>query len=256
MFLIDQANVGCYTVSIKFGRTIKISSLKNENFSLYTSAATPVQISAPFNTINTIKDYNQISRILTLYWRTTELQEDSEYFIRAKNLVDASGNIVQQEDIEFTWANCGATPNTVEVTDPGLIPVLVEDKSIKTNVDISYSIIAKNPNFYIENSLPSDGEFYLENDYNNGRITIFFNERPASNFLSNKYFVCQRKKIEKAPSRWETLTSDIKMHSWKPEVYIDFPSIDDATPSYFVAGKEYFEKGYKYRIKVSKDIGI
>jgi hypothetical protein len=46
------------------------------------------------------------------------------------------------------------------------------------------------------------------------------------------------------------------MHSWKPEVYVDFPSLDDATPSYFTEGKNYFEKGYKYRIKISKDIGI
>jgi hypothetical protein len=45
------------------------------------------------------------------------------------------------------------------------------------------------------------------------------------------------------------------MHSWKPEVYLDFPS-QDATPSFFVAGKEYFESGYKYRIIVSKEIGI
>ena len=83
-----------------------------------------------------------------------------------------------------------------------------------------------------------------------------FNERPASNFLSNKYFLCQRKKIQRSPSRWEQVTSDIKMHSWKPEVYVDFPSLDEATPSYFVSGKEYFEKGYKYRIRISKDIGI
>ena len=256
MFLIDQANVGCYTISIKFGRTIKISSLKNENFKLYTTDATPVQISAPFNTINTIKDYNQISRILTLYWRTTELQENSEYCIRVENLIDASGNIVPKEDVEFTWANCGATPNSTEVTDPTLVPVLIEDKSIKADIDVSYSIIAKNPNFFIEETIPADGEFYLENDYNNGRVVIVFNERPASNFLSNKYFLCQRKKIQRSPSRWEQVTSDIKMHSWKPEVYVDFPSLEDATPSYFVTGKDYFEKGYKYRIRISKDIGI
>jgi len=256
LFLIDQATVGCYTVSIKFGRTVKISSLKNENFPLFKVAATPLSISAPFDTINTIKDYNQISRILTLYWRTTELIEDQDYCIYAQNIIDASGNIVSTEEIEFTWSGCGATPNTTEVNDPGLTPVLIEDKSIKTDIDVSYSIIAKNPNFYIEQTIPSDGDFYLENDYNDGRVTIIFNERPASNFLTNKYFQCQRKKIQKAPSRWETITADIKMHSWKPEVYIDFPSLNDATPSYFIEDKDYFEQGYKYRIKVSKDIGI
>lgn len=256
LYLIDQATVGCYSVAIKFGRTVKISSLKNENFKVVVAGATPTQVTAPFETINTIKDYNQISRILTLYWRTTELDENTEYCIIVENLIDASGNIVATEEIEFTWANCGATPNAIEVDDPGLVPVLIEDKSIKPDIDISYSIIAKNPNFYIEETIPADGEFYLANDYNDGRVTIVFNERPASNFLSNNYFSCQRKKIQKAPSRWETVTAEVKMHSWKPEVYVDFPSLEDATPSYFTPGKDYFEKGYKYRIKISKDIGI
>lgn len=256
LFLIDQATVGCYMVSIKFGRTIKISSLKNENFTLATSAATPVQISTPFEAINSIKDFNQISRILTLYWRTNELVEGTQYCISVDNLIDSSGNIVHTELIEFTRANCGATPNSTEVFDPILTPVLIEDRSIKTDVDISYSIIAKNPEFYVEETIPSDGEFYLANDYNDGRVTIVFNERPASNFLSNKYFTCQKKKIQKAPSRWEAVSAEVKMHSWKPEVYVDFPSLDDATPSYFTSGKDYFEKGYKYRVKISKDIGI
>lgn len=256
LFLVDQATVGCYSVSIKFGRTVKISSLKNENFVLYKAIATPVLVTTPFETINTIKDYNQISRILTLYWRTTELQEDQDYCIFVQNLIDASGNVVPTEEIEFTWSGCGATPNAIEVTDPGLVPVLIEDNSIKTNIDVSYSIIAKNPNFYIDSTIPSDGEFYLQNDYNDGRVIIIFNERPASNFLTNRYFQCQRKKIQKAPSRWENVITEVKMHSWKPEVYVDFPSLQDATPSYFTPGKEYFEQGYKYRIKISKDIGI
>lgn len=256
LFLIDRVTVGCYSVSIKFGRTVKISSLKNENFTLFTSAATPVQISAPFELINSVKDYNQISRIITLYWKTTSLQEGVKYSINVQNIIDSSGNIVPTEKLEFTWANCTATPNSTEINDPVLSPVLIEDKSIKADIDVSYSIVAKNPNFYIEETIPVDGEFYLENDYNNGRVVVVFNERPASNFLTNKYFTCQRKKIQKAPSRWETITADIKMHSWKPEVYIDFPSLNDATPSYFVEGKDYFEKGYKYRIKVSGDVGI
>ena len=45
------------------------------------------------------------------------------------------------------------------------------------------------------------------------------------------------------------------MHSWKPEVYVDFPSLD-ATPSFNTDGKQYFESNYKYRIIVSKDVGI
>lgn len=256
LYLVDQASVGCYSVSIKFGRTVKISSLKNENFKLFKVAATPVQISTPFENINTIKDYNQVSRIITLYWRTKELVENTAYCITVENLVDVSGNVVATEDIEFTWSGCGATPNTTEIKDPGLVPVLIEDKSIKTDIDVSYQILAKNPLFYIVQTDPADGEFYLDNNYNNGRITITFNDRPASNFLNNKFFTCQRKLVQRAPCRWEKIMAQISMHSWKPEVYVDFPSLNDATPSYFTDNKNYFEKSYKYRIKVSKDIGI
>jgi len=55
-------------VVIKFGKTIKISSLKNENFIVQTNSATPSVVSNPFADIQTLVDYNQISRTLRLYW--------------------------------------------------------------------------------------------------------------------------------------------------------------------------------------------
>ena len=45
------------------------------------------------------------------------------------------------------------------------------------------------------------------------------------------------------------------MHSWKPDVYVDFPS-NDSTPVYYVDNKTYFETGYKYRVIVSSEVGI
>lgn len=253
LFLIDQAKVNAYSASIKFGRTVKISSLKNENFKVYTDAATPAQVTAPFEIINTIKDYNQISRIISLYWKAN-LIDGQSYYIRIENIVDSAGSTVAYETIKFTYVS-SATPSDREFVDPGTIPVLIEDRSIRTEADISYNIIAKNPLFYIENIDPVDGEFYLSNDYNYGRVTVTFNEKPASNFLNNRYFLCQRKKIQKGPSRWENVGTSVSAHSWRAEVYIDFPSLD-ATPSYFTSDKDYFEQSYKYRIKISKDIGI
>jgi hypothetical protein len=253
LFLIDQAKVSAYSASIKFGRTIKISSLKNENFKVYTDAATPAQVTAPFEIINTIKDYNQISRIISLYWKAN-LVDGQSYFIRIENIVDSAGSIVSYETVKFTYVS-SATPSDKEFVDPGMVPVLIEDKSVRTEADISYNIIAKNPLFYIDSIDPVDGDFYLSNDYNYGRVTVTFNEKPASNFLNNRYFLCQRKRIQKGPSRWENVTASVSTHSWRAEVYIDFPSLD-ATPSYFTPDKDYFEQGYKYRIKISKDIGI
>lgn len=253
LFLIDQAKVSSYSVSIKFGRTVKISSLKNENFEVYTDSATPVKVAVPFDAINTIKDYNQISRVISLYWKAN-LVDGQPYYIEVKNIVDSAGSIVQTEKIKFTHIS-SATPSDVEFADPGIVPVLIEDQSVRTEADINYNVIAVNPLFYVDETDPIDGDFYLANDYNDGRVVVFFNERPASNFLNNQYFSCQRKKIQKAPSRWEAIDTNISLHSWKSEVYIDFPSLD-ATPSYFTSGKNYFEKGYKYRVKVSKDVGI
>jgi hypothetical protein len=253
LFLIDQAQVNIYSVSIKFGRTIKISSLNNENFKLYKDTATPTLVSAPFVLIDTIKDYNQISRIITLYWRTS-LDNNQDYYIDVVNLIDSSGVIVGSEKVKFTYKT-SSTPSTQLFQAPELVPILIEDKSIKKDVDISYQILAKNPKFYIDSIDPVNGDFYLDNSYGNGRVIVTFNERPASNFLSNKYFKAQRKKIQKSPSRWESVETRVLMHSWKPEVYIDFPS-NDATPVYNEEEKIYYETGYKYRIIVSKDVGI
>lgn len=253
LFLVDQAQVNLYSVSIKFGRTVKITSLKNENFKVYTDTSTPSLISAPFSTIDTLKDYNQISRIITLYWRTT-LDNNQDYYIDVVNLIDSSGEIVDSEKIKFTYIT-SATPSSDPYQPTQLVPVLIEDKSIKADVDISYHILAKNPRFFIESIDPTNGDFYLDNTYGNGRVIITFNERPASNFLTNKYFKAQRKKIQKSPSRWEPVTTQVLMHAWKPEVYVDFPS-NDATPLYNEEEKTYYETGYKYRIIVSKDVGI
>jgi len=116
LFLIDQAKVNVYSVSIKFGRTVRVTSLKNENFLVYKDAATPILVSAPFDTIDTIKDYNQISRTLTLYWRTT-LENNQDYYIDVVNLTDASGSIVTSEKVTFTYVT-SATPSTEDYKTP------------------------------------------------------------------------------------------------------------------------------------------
>lgn len=245
-------------VVIRFGKTIKISSLVNANFIVQTNTATPTVVSNPFQPIQTIIDYNQISRTLKIYWSDNVMMTDgAEYLLRLVNFIDAANESVPEEQILFTWKIDQATPPSFSsVKEPEVKEVLVQDKSIRTDAYTSIQILAKNPDFYIENIDPVNGDFYLENSYNNGRVKIVFNERPALNFLNNTYFKAQRKKIQRTPTRWESVETRLRMHSWKPEVYVDFPSLDDATPSYFTENKDYFESGYKYRIIVSKDIGI
>lgn len=259
--LIDYASVGPDKVKLKFGRTIKISSIINAKFIVQTSAATPTLVSNPFKTINSIADYNTISRTLTLYWDKV-LVSGQEYYIRLVGLLDSANEVVPEEYVVFTKRD-SATPSGFSTSSGSstsvtsvIEEVLVEDNSVLSEVYSSYQIIAKNPDFYIDSVEPKNGEFYIANNSNLGRVLITFSSRPASNFLSNKYFKAQRKKIQKSPSRWENVTTIVQMHSWKPEVYVDFPSLNDATPSYYTEGKNYFGKGYKYKITVSKDIGI
>ena len=253
--LLDYASVGVDKVKIKFGRTIKVSSITNAKFIVQTTDATPSAVTDPFKTINTLSDYNTISRTLTLYWNKV-LVSGQEYYIRAVGLLDAANEVVAEEYIKFTKIDA-ATPSGFSTSIvPEIEEILVEDNSVLTEAYTSYQIIAKNPKFYIDSVDPKNGDFYINNDNENGRVTITFNARPASNFLSNRYFKAQRKKIQKAPSRWESISTLVQMHSWKPEVYIDFPSLNDATPSYYTDGKDYFESGYKYKIIVSKDVGI
>lgn len=252
--LIEYATVGPDIVVVKFARTIKISSIINSNIIVQTADATPSVMSNPFRTIDTLNDYNQISRILRLYWDKV-LVGDKQYDIRFVNFVDAASQIIPEEKVRFTTKE-SATPSSIADPQPPIIKeLLVEDKSILVEPYITYQIVAKNPDFYIKSVDPSNGDFYIDPSYNNGRVIIEFNERPASNFLYLNYFKAQRKKIQRTPNRWENLEANVSMHSRKPEVYIDFPSLD-ATPSYNVEGKIYFESGYKYRIIVSKDIGI
>lgn len=254
LYLIESASVDADVVVIKFGRTVKISSIINSNFTVETTHATPLQVQSPFAPINTITDFNQISRTLRLFW-DVQLTSGQEYLIRVSNLLDALNETISEEKIKFTKLD-DATPSTISsLQEPEYEEILIEDRSIRTDAFSTVQILAKNPNFYIISINPSNGDFYLDNDYSNGRVTVEFNARPASNFLNSKYFKAQRKKIQRTPTRWETIEVEISMHSWKPEVYVDFPSTD-ATPVYNTAGSDYYESGYKYRIIVSKDVGI
>ena len=255
LYLIEHATVDADVVVIKFGRTVKISSLINPNFTVETNEATPVSVSSPFQAINTITDYNQISRTLRLFW-DQQLISGKEYKITVSNILDAVNEVIGEESIIFTKKD-DATPSTIITSfqEPQYEEILIEDKSVRTDAFSTVQILAKNPNFYIASVDPSNGDFYLDNSYNNGRTTITFNARPASNFLNTNYFKVQRKKIQRVPSRWESVEATVSMHAWKPEVYVDFPS-NDATPVFYPNDGTYFETGYKYRVILSKDIGI
>lgn len=252
--LVDNFVVTVNTVSIKFGRTISMNSLLDENFEVYIESSSSTKLSSPFRDINKLTDYNQISRVLTLYWNVV-LDSETDYVIKITNIKDSANTIIPDEEFGFTSPITAATPSVLSQYGTTINEVLIEDKSIRADIETGYQIIAKNPYFYIEKVFPEHGDFLIPEDENNGRVIITFNERPAANFLNNNFFKTQRKKIQKTPSRWENIQSKVSMHSTRAEVNVDFPS-NDTTPVFYTSGKTYFEDAYKYRIIVSSEVGI
>jgi hypothetical protein len=253
--LIEAYTVSVNQVKIKFARTVKISSIIDSSFRVFTDSATPIEIISPFVDINTLTDYNQISRTITLTWDQI-LPENTDYVIVVSGLVDATGVSIPDESIYFTSPAVAATPSyiTQEATGTVIQEILIEDYSVKPDIETSYQIIAKNPEFYIISTYPKIGEFYLSSSENNGRVIIEFNENPAANFLTNRFFKAQRKKIQKTPTRWEDLSVVISSNTSRKEVYVDFPSLD-TEPVYNTPDTSYYESGYKYRIVISSQVG-
>lgn len=252
--LVNNFVVGINSLQIKFIRSVQVTSLLDENFVLTKTSDPSSPISSPFRDINTLVHYNSISRVLTLFWNVV-LDGNTEYTVTISNLKDGGGLTIPSDSFSFTTPESSATPSSLVSTGTVIEEVLIQDKSVKVDFETGYQIIAKNPEFYIKEVSPTNGAFYINNGENDGRVILTFNQRPASNFLTSKYFKAQRKKMQRAPSRWENVSTQISMHSWKPDVFVDFPS-DDSTPVYYEDGKTYFETGYKYRIIVSSEVGV
>jgi len=254
-------------LKITFLKTLLAASLTNYAFLVSTDAATPVSISDPFDTIDVTDplQYNSIAKVITLRFKANKLAASTTYNVTITGVTDVNGNIFPDDtSVQFT------TPDTY---DSGYLDVLpaeaqviqVVDQSINRNIqDSVIELVKANVNFYIESTYPENQEWYINPDENSGRVIITFSTLPSATFLTSKYIKVQRKKIQRKPSRWENISVEISADNDEPLVYIDFPSYDyypeAATPSTVVAyatpGYGYFEEGYKYRIVMSKSIGV
>jgi len=237
-------------VSIKFEKTLKVSSITSSCFTLTKNSATPVL--SPFKSIDIRRDFDTISRALKLYFAEA-LESDTDYTLTIQNLKDATSTTIPTTTDDFTTGTVASPYPDLPPDNP---PIYVEDKSIRSEVFLTAtSITTTNPNFYIKEFDPEDRELMVENDYNSGRIIIKFSQAPSPQFINNDYFKAQRKIIQRQPARWEIVDIRVSRDHVNPWVYIDFPSTD-ATPVYLQPDKEYYEDGYKYRIKILKDVGV
>lgn len=244
-------------VQLKFDHTIKTSLLVNANFTVWDiTDATPVQLSTPFQPINVIRDFYSTSRQLILYWLLS-FPAGKTYQITISNLVTVTELSLDTENIEFDTNDLIVVVPETEV--PSRLPLDVEDYSIKDVGEFLSSsgavITPTSSTFKIESIIPSLMEAgYIEPSYREGRIEIYFTQSPAANFISQEYFKIQRKNITGGVAHWQNVNITVASNPEDGLVVIYLPS-NDATPVYAEPDLIYWEEGYKYRLKISPDIG-
>lgn len=240
----DKIFVSSEGITIKFDATVKISTITNDKFSLTANPAYDIS----FQPVDLVENYDSIGRELILYF-TNSLTPNTDYEFTVNGLLDVANKHVENYTYTFS-TGADVTPMPEPIPEE---KVSVIDYSVKSAFSLDNSIFSANPDFYVTDIDPKNGSYFLDEDYNNGRITIKFSKEPDPRFLNSPWIKAQRKKFTHAPTRWENLSVNISKNSNKPWVYIDFPSLD--VPSVYVeAGHEYFEPAYKYRIILSKDI--
>lgn len=252
--ILQEAVVTNGYVKLKFIDTIKLTSIVPEVFTLSTAAATPQAVSDPFDDFTIADNYNSLSRTLTLYWNSGKLQPLTDYTLTIDGLLDAASRPISDGTVNFTTSS-STEPDTTEVEPPELEPVEIEDHSILTGLDFS---IVEEPEvtddeFAVTSVDPSDGTFFLDQDYARGRVSITFTQRPSIEKVNSTYFKAHRKLVQRQPIRWESVDVHVSLDSTSPVVYVDFPSLDDE-PVYYTTDSDYFEDGYKYRVVVSKGL--
>lgn len=248
-------------IEIKFNEILNASSITNNKFAVYNATtATPVSIANPFKPIDVSRDYYSISRTLHLWWNF-ELQSNTTYQVVITNLLNIEGATPAQVTIEFETGIIEYGLQD-ELEPPSRHPIDVEDYSIKVVSDFIYSSLSSDVDkLKIEKIVPgSDKAYYLDPTENEGKIEIWFNQAPAANYINSSYFKVQRKLVSRNISRWEDINARITANTAKGAVFIYLPSLD-ATPVFaYEVDKaekhEYFQPEYKYRVIISKDIGI
>lgn len=243
-------------LTIKFEPSLKRSSITNDKFTVYTTGATPTQVTSPFQTIDVANHYQSISKLLTLYWSADKVDPDTQYELRISGLQNALGMTLPDSTILFKTST-GFVTDPEPFVPPDDIGFVEEDYSVKTDTYTGESIgspVLVSGGFSVQSVEPADGATYLNADENNGVVEINFSGVVSANQLTPTMFKVQRKAITRVVSRWETLSAQYDRDEEDPTiVYVRLPSTD-ATPVYDTPGKIYYEKGYKYRIIVSKNL--
>ncbi len=242
---LDQQAIG-----VRFDQNVKVDSLSADKFRLYLDTATPTEIPNAFAEIETCDDFDSIRRILKLR-PVNGLTANTAYTLTSSGVEYAGLGTGDDDSFDFTTTAAVAASH-----EPTPEAVFIEDHSIKSNSAISYSesvVVTPVSEFYVVEADPLDGDYYVEPDYENGRLKIVFSSNPDTDYLTSEYIKVQRKLNQLAPTRWETVTVQYSISSNKPWVYLSFPAIEDSS-IYREDGYTYFQENYTYRVKLSRYI--
>jgi len=242
---------------IKFLDTISTPTLTLDNFSLFNTTVpeSPVEISTPFKEIDIARDYYSISRTFNL-WFNVNLLANNDYEIRISGLKTVIGEVISSDVLDFSVGSLTELTSVEQPTKDVSVGD-VEDYSIKDVSSFFSPFLVSDTTAISVISVKPDlnTSYYLAESYNEGRIEITFNTIPAANFISGDYFKVERKPIVNTITRWEKVNTIVASNPETALVVIYMPS-NDATPVYGEPDVTYWEPGYKYRLRISAQIGI
>lgn len=264
--MFDHVLVFHNGIELKFHSTPDVNTINYPFFELYESGQ---QVTTPFKEIDIARHYNSLTLTLTLYFDFT-LSENVKYelVVPHGNLLGLGGDALGVETFSTSFAVVTSNsfdasqietvlgeppPETYPDIDYKLEPIQIVDYSIRHDVFSGTGQLVSPDQqdvFRVVASTPSDDEIYVPQDFNLGRINLWFSKRPDSDFINTAVFRAQRKKIG-VGHRWEDIQGvRVELHNTHPLVTFKFPALKQ-TELYETEGHDYFEKGYKYRVKVS-----
>lgn len=249
-------------LTMRFERTPDTNTLTLDSFELWEGSDF---LTSPFKLLDISRHYNSLTLSLTLYFDFT-LKENTVYTFRIINgsILDIGG--VSLGDFESTFAVVTSDdfsqtvdhelgeppPETYPDVDYELEPVQIVDYSIRHDVFSGGQLISTDEQqpFRIVATTPSNDDIFISQDFNAGTINLWFTKRPDPEFVNPALFRVQKKKIG-VGHRWEDISgARIDLHVDHPLVTISIPALK-RTNVYNTIGLDYFEKGFKYRVRIA-----
>jgi hypothetical protein len=265
---IAYYNITTDFIQVKFVANLDVATIIDNNFVLQDDQATPSTYPDAFEPIILARDFSSISRMLTLWWKTSPATGD--YCLEIANLSTYLNEVVEDSSIVFTWTAPleSATPiDTEEVLRPSREPIDTEDYSIKSitwSEEVTSDVIAPSTTLNVIDLAPGTQNHYqVGAAENGGRIDVLFDSAILMNYASSIYFPLSKKKIKKGLSQWIPVQAKLLVSIDSKIVSILLPATDvdgnviysDEIAEQDIPNYIFFEAGYKYKLTLSTLIG-